>query len=301
MQNVPKLNLDKKDDVLNKAKELYEFLQMRDTMRIFVNMFKGGVGKSTLTEILTYLINYYASILKENENIDLNVLIIDVDPQGTLTHKLTKDLGVMQQSDKSFMDGLKLGNFNNVITQLTDSVDIIKGDWEIANIDSWVRKNLKEDKEMYYLDYLIGNLDKHYDLILMDSIPTTSFYTNNCLMASDFAIVPITTREDCYKQVLPYLSYLSTMRQYNNRLDVIGMVPYLAQNKEKMDRFYLDKYRKEYESLVYDNVINWGNRVLAWSVDGITTTVPYDKVQMKWYDEVLQETISRGKKLLGDG
>lgn len=300
MKDVPKLKLDRKKVALKKAKQLYELLQMRDTMRIFINMFKGGVGKSTLTEILTFLINYYARMLKEHEDIDLNVLVIDIDPQGTLSKKLITDLGVIQESNKTFMDGLKEGSFNDSITKLTENVDIIKGDWEVANIETWVRKNLKEDKEMYYLDFLIENLDKKYDLILMDSIPTTSFYTNNCLMAADFAIVPVKTDKDCYDQVLPYMSYLSTMREYNNKLDVIGMVPYLTQKDVDIDMTYLSKYRKEYGNLVYDNNINWGKRVLAWSTEGITTNVSNDKKQMRWYDEVLQETITRAKELIGD-
>ncbi|WP_353420495.1 ParA family protein [Staphylococcus coagulans] len=218
---------------------------------------------------------------------------------ATEPKKLIKDLGIIQESNKTFMDALKQGSLNNSITKLTENFDIIKGYREVANIETWVRKNLKENKEMYYLNFLIENLDKKYDLILMDSIPTTSFYTNNCLMASDFAIVPVKTDEDCYEQVLPYMTYLSTIREYNKNLDVIGIIPYLAQNN--IDMNYLSKFKKVYGNLVYDNIINWDKRVLAWSTSSITTNISNNKIQMRWYDKVLQKTIVRAKDLLSDG
>ncbi len=182
---------------------------------------------------------------------------------ATEPKKLIKDLGIIQESNKTFMDALKQGSLNNSITKLTE------------------------------------NLDKKYDLILMDSIPTTSFYTNNCLMASDFAIVPVKTDEDCYEQVLPYMTYLSTIREYNKNLDVIGIIPYLAQNN--IDMNYLSKFKKVYGNLVYDNIINWDKRVLAWSTSSITTNISNNKIQMRWYDKVLQKTIVRAKDLLSDG
>ena len=47
---------------------------------IAINMFKGGVGKSTLTQLM-------ADILSAR---GFKVLVIDVDPQGTVTKKFQR-------------------------------------------------------------------------------------------------------------------------------------------------------------------------------------------------------------------
>ena len=54
---------------------------------------------------------------------------------------------------------------------------------------------------------------------------------------------------------------------------------YLARKRVNMSLLILvwrsncRNIRKEYGNLVYDNIINWGKRVLAWSTDGITTNI----------------------------
>ena len=108
-------------------------LKSKDEAIVFtINMFKGGVGKSTLSNLLGYISNRY----------NLKILFVDTDPQRTLTKKLEKNFDTKKEAELSFMDGIKIGTLKKSISNLSGSIDIIKGDWNLAWFDRFSRRSL---------------------------------------------------------------------------------------------------------------------------------------------------------------
>lgn len=250
------------------------------------NNFKGGVGKSTLIALFAFIMVKFK----------IKVLLIDSDPQRTLTKKLMKNFTVKNEASQTFMEGIKNNSLKNCITQLDDYLYIVQGDWELAKLDRYARTNLKQSNEYFLYSYLINDLKKNYDFIIFDSVPTTSLYTHNCIVASDYVIAPTQAEEESYENTISYLNYLNDMRQYNEKLEILGVVPYLTKDDNSTNRSFLKKYYETFGDLTFQNVIKYSARVLTWGTKGITENQGYDKQTLAMYLSVFEEFLERINK-----
>lgn len=267
-----------------KQQEMLDNLKAKeDAITITINMFKGGVGKSTLTNIFGYISNRH----------DLKVLFIDSDPQRTLTKKLAKNFEIEKEAELSFMKAIENEDISKGISKLNKNIDLIKGDWALAWFDRYSRRALRLKDEYYLYKYLLEDVKKDYDLIFLDSVPTTTTLTHNCVVASDYMLVPVESEEDCYENTKDYMFYLSEMTGFNEKLDVLGMVVYLTEDNNKTNSVYLKKYRKEFNDIVFDNIINRLRRVMTWGSKGITENEPYDKKTLTQYNNVFWEFMNK--------
>ena len=250
------------------------------------NNFKGGVGKSTLIALFAFIMVKFK----------IKVLLIDSDPQRTLTKKLMKNFTVKSKASQTFMEGIKNESLKNCITQLDDYLYIVQGDWELAKLDRYARTNLKQSNEYFLYTYLIHDLKKDYDLIIFDSVPTTSLYTHNCIVASDYVIAPTQAEEESYENTISYLNYLNDLRQYNEKLEILGVVPYLTKDDNSTNRSFLKKYYETFGDLTFKNIIKYSARVLTWGTKGITENQGYDKLTLTMYLSVFEEFLDRINK-----
>ncbi len=250
------------------------------------NNFKGGVGKSTLIALFAFIMVKFK----------IKVLLIDSDPQRTLTKKLMKNFTVKNEASQTFMEGIKNNSLKNCITQLDDYLYIVQGDWELAKLDRYARTNLKQSNEYFLYSYLINDLKKDYDFIIFDSVPTTSLYTHNCIVASDYVIAPTQAEEESYENTISYLNYLNDMRQYNEKLEILGVVPYLTKDDNSTNRSFLKKYYETFGDLTFQNIIKYSARVLTWGTKGITENQGYDKQTLTMYLSVFEEFLERLNK-----
>lgn len=250
------------------------------------NNFKGGVGKSTLIALFAFIMVKFK----------IKVLLIDSDPQRTLTKKLMKNFTVKNEASQTFMEGIKNNSLKNCITQLDDYLSIVQGDWELAKLDRYARTNLKQSNEYFLYSYLINDLKKDYDFIIFDSVPTTSLYTHNCIVASDYVIAPTQAEEESYENTISYLNYLNDMRQYNEKLEILGVVPYLTKDDNSTNRSFLKKYYETFGDLTFQNIIKYSARVLTWGTKGITENQGYDKQTLAMYLSVFEEFLERINK-----
>lgn len=250
------------------------------------NNFKGGVGKSTLIALFAFIMVKFK----------IKVLLIDSDPQRTLTKKLMKNFTVKNEASQTFMEGIKNNSLKNCITQLDDYLYIVQGDWELAKLDRYARTNLKQSNEYFLYSYLINDLKKNYDFIIFDSVPTTSLYTHNCIVASDYVIAPTQAEEESYENTISYFNYLNDMRQYNEKLEILGVVPYLTKDDNSTNRSFLKKYYETFGDLTFQNIIKYSARVLTWGTKGITENQGYDKQTLAMYLSVFEEFLERINK-----
>lgn len=271
-------------EIDSKQQEMLDNLKAKeDAITITINMFKGGVGKSTLTNIFGYISNRH----------DLKVLFIDSDPQRTLTKKLAKNFEIEKEAELSFMKAIENEDISKGISKLNKNIDLVKGDWALAWFDRYSRRALRLKDEYYLYKYLLEDVKKDYDLIFLDSVPTTTTLTHNCIVASDYILVPVESEEDCYENAKDYMFYLSEMTQYNSKLDVLGMIVYLTEDNNKTNSIYLNKYKNEFKALVFENIINRLRRVMTWGSKGITENEPYDKKTLTQYNNVFWEFMNK--------
>ncbi|EHK9432928.1 ParA family protein [Staphylococcus aureus] len=264
--------------------EILTLIKQRSTALVLtVNNYKGGVGKSTLIVLFAYIFS----------KLKIKILLVDSDPQRTLTKKIQKNFPVIEQSKYTFMEGIKRNTLEQSITKLGEYIYIVEGDWELSTLDRYSRENLKIEAEYYLYSFLIDSLKAKFDLIIFDAVPTTSIFTHNCIVASDYVLAPTQAEEESYDNTISYMNYLNSMKNYNQSLDILGVVPYLSELDNATNIKYLKKYQHTFGKLTFQNIIKRSARVMSWGTDGITETKGYDKQTLSMYINVFKEFLER--------
>lgn len=266
-------------------KQLKKLIEERgEAFVILNNYFKGGVGKSKLSNMFAYLLN----------KMNLRVLMIDEDLQGTLSKDLEKTFSYPKPKI-NFYEGLKLGDLSKSVVSISYNVDLIPGTFDLMLLPKLTRSWTFE-KESRLLANLLAPLKEQYDLIIIDTVPTPSVYTNNAIVASDYVMIPLQAEEESTNNIQNYISYLLDLQElFNPDLDMIGFVQYLVDTDSATIISNLEELYDEHkeDNLVFKNIIKRSNKVSTWSNNGITENKGYDKKTLGMYLDVLNEMIER--------
>ena len=177
---------------------------------------KGGVGKTTTT------VNLGVGLANEG----YRVLLIDADPQGSLTvslgvknpDELPVSLATVLQRviDDRPIDG-GLG-----IIQHEEGVDLLPSNIELSGLEiSLFNVMSREFILKGYVDEIRGN----YDYILIDSMPSLGMMTVNSLVAADSVIIPSQPNFLSTKGLNLLMRSISKVkRQINPRLRIDGIL-----------------------------------------------------------------------------
>ena len=144
---------------------------------------KGGVGKTTTAA------NLGAGLVRQGKK----VMLIDADPQGSLTLSLgvknpdeldSTLANVMERivDDKEFKSGFAL-------LRTEEGIDLMPSNIELSGIE--VRLVNEMSRERVLKSYIDTVRDK-YDYILIDCMPSLGMMTFNALCSADSVIIPTT-------------------------------------------------------------------------------------------------------------
>ncbi len=184
---------------------------------------KGGVGKTTLT------INLGAALA----DLGQRVLLVDLDPQG----HLTEGLGLQEaylNSPTTLYDALtskesvQLATLIQRQTHNHEPVDVIPSSFQLmlAEQSLYMARN-REHK----LKNLLGQLDNHYDYVLIDCPPVLGNLTDNALNAARRVLIPIQAEATSVRALdLLFDQIESIERGLNIHIQVLGVVPNLVQD-----------------------------------------------------------------------
>ena len=175
---------------------------------------KGGVGKTTTVLELAYQFQ-----LEQKK-----VLVIDMDPQGSVTSVLTgkKDfdtsvIGLFESEEQ-----VVLKNF--IQKSLTDwgNIYVIPGDRRTSNLSSILVERVARD---CILSEQIKPAKKLFDYILIDTPPLLGIGTMNALTASDYFL--ITTEASRFgSEAIPGVTKLAknVKEKTNPSLELLGVI-----------------------------------------------------------------------------
>ena len=205
---------------------------------------KGGIWKTSTATAL-------ASILNSK---GLKTLLIDADPQGNSTDTyrgISKDKPTLFDVILDLEDPLPA----NEAIQKTESGDIIASDPLLKEADI---KFPSDGEEYFRLKDALENLTG-YDYVVIDTAPADNKLLKNCLVASDYVVIPVTP--DRYAiQGLSELSHtISTQQKRNNKnLLIAGLLMIRYKSRQTLSKEVestLQRISEQMHTTVFDSKV----------------------------------------------
>lgn len=209
---------------------------------------KGGTGKTTTCE------NLGIGLANEGKK----VLLVDTDPQGSLTIALGNpkpdDLPVTLTDlmAKIMQDQPPLPKEG--ILSHEEGVDLVPANITLSGLEvSLVNAMSRETILKQYLETVKGQ----YDYILLDCMPSLGMLTVNALAASDQVLIPVQANYLSAKGLEQLLQTVNKVkRQINPKLRIEGILLTMVDSRTN--------YAKEISTLIRDT---YGSKLKAYDAD----------------------------------
>ncbi len=189
---------------------------MSESKIIAITNQKGGVAKSTTT------VNLGVGLVKLGKK----VLVIDADPQGSLTVSLGyKNPDEIDNTLSNLMQNiLEETEFNcsDYIIHHPEGIDLIPSNIELSGMEISLFNAINREQ---ILSKCIAPLGDRYDYILIDCMPSLGLMTINALSAADSVLIPCQPNFLSTKGLNLLLKSISKVkRQINPDLDILGIL-----------------------------------------------------------------------------
>ena len=143
---------------------------------------KGGVAKSTTT------LNLGVGLARNGKK----VLLIDADPQGSLTASLgyvePDDIGTtLATIMMNIINDEEIGEEEGILHH-KEQIDLLPANIELSALEVTMSNVMSRERIMKeYID----TMRSRYDYILIDCMPSLGMMTINALVASDTVLIPV--------------------------------------------------------------------------------------------------------------
>ena len=176
---------------------------------------KGGVAKTTTTVNLGVALAQFGK----------RVLLVDNDPQGSLTISLGEEPDALDVTLSSLMEDTiredRISWEKGILCHL-EGVDYVPANLALSGLEvSLVNVMSRETVLRRYLE----QVKRHYDYILIDCNPSLGMLTINSLTAADSVLIPVETQYLSARGMVLLMQTIQTVRrQINRRLEIEGIL-----------------------------------------------------------------------------
>lgn len=223
---------------------------------------KGGVGKTTTAA------NLGAGLVRQGKK----VMIIDADPQGSLTLSLgVKNPDELDSTLANVMERIvedKEIESGFAILRTEEGIDLMPSNIELSGIE--VRLVNEMSRERVLKSYVDTVRDK-YDYILIDCMPSLGMMTFNALCSADSVIIPTTPEFLSAKGLEQLLGTINRVkRRINPDLKIDGILITMVDNRTRFGRGLANLIRQQYGKYptVFKTVIPRSIRAVETAAEG---------------------------------
>jgi chromosome partitioning protein len=202
---------------------------------------KGGVAKTTTVASIG------AALVERAQR----VLLVDLDPQGSLTFSLGIDPENLDLSVHQVLLGEK--SAGDVIIKTEDGPDLLPATIELAGAEAAL---LTRTGREHVLRAALEDVAHDYDWILLDCPPSLGVLTVGALSAADQLLIPLQCETLSHRGVGQLLDTVHDVRRFTNRgLQVLGVLPTLYDGRTRHARTVLETIGETYGLQVLEPAI----------------------------------------------
>ncbi len=220
---------------------------------------KGGVAKTTTT------LNLGVALSEKG----LQVLLVDLDPQGNLT-----------MSQGLNPDSIERSMFDVLVHRLPigevihhTEVDLAVSSIDLAGAELALSSMIGRERA---LEKAIVPVKDNYDYVLIDTPPSLGLLTINALVASNGVIVPVQCEYLSLRGLVQLENTLSMIREnLNPSVGIEGILPTMYDSRTLHSREAVEILQENFGELVFDTKIRKTVRYAEAPVKG-TSVLKYD-------------------------
>lgn len=214
---------------------------------------KGGVGKTTTASSLS------AELAINGKR----TLLIDADPQANATKMFLRDDEIKTSlADVLISSPTQPSSSIQEKRQATDlqNLDIVPATITLANFDREPPLSIKK------LRSVLKEVYDEYDFVIIDTPPNFGLLLSTALIASDYVLVPVQAAPFALSGLGDLLAVIEDSKQLNEKLDILGAVCTLYDNRTKISKDSLQKLNemgKTHNFYVFQAVVNKDTKLEA--------------------------------------
>lgn len=221
---------------------------------------KGGVGK-TFTAV-----NVAIGVARRMQ--DIRVLVLDLDPQGSLSISL----GVENPDDEtdtvsSALEKVRSGEDFDPKTGIRthpEGIDFLPGNITLIDTETHLTTVISRE---YILGKYLHQLKDEYDVVILDCSPSLGLITVNALACSDQIIIPVQAQYLSVKGMEQLFRTVGEVKKINSKLEVAGVLVTMASTRTK-------NFRKTYQNILdqYTDKVNIFKTTIPHSTKAMETS-----------------------------
>lgn len=200
---------------------------------------KGGVGKTTLTI-------HVAGALADR---DLDVLVVDLAPEGALTSILDYDEAYSDLDREVSLHELLLdpdrANSVDDIILAGEEFDLFPANERM--VDRTGGELSGEPRARERLKMVLDELATGYDVVLVDNMPSINVLTDNALVASDGVLIPAYAEALSVQGLDRLQKQINSVRDYFGAVRILGIIANRVEHNNQADAM-LNQLHSEFEA-----------------------------------------------------
>lgn len=216
---------------------------------------KGGVAKTTSVLSLS------AAMVERKRS----VLVVDLDPQASLTFSLGIDPEALDASIHDVLLGRT--SLRSVLVEAND-ITVVPANIDLAGAE--VHLLTKPGRE-YVLRKALAKVRDDYDYVMIDCPPSLGVLTINGLTAADEVIIPLQCETLGLRGMGQLLDTIEDIREFTNSgLAICGVIASMYDGRTNLANEILESVRSEYELKVLEPPIPKSIRVAESPREGLS-------------------------------
>jgi chromosome partitioning protein len=241
---------------------------------------KGGVAKTTTT------LNLAVAFREKG----LNVLVVDLDPQGNLT--MSQGLNP-DTIEKSMFDVLVHRiPIEDIIA--TREVDVAVASIDLAGAELALSSMIGRERA---LEKALATVRDKYDYILIDTPPSLGLLTINAFVSATGVIVPVQCEYLALRGLVQLENTLAMVREnLNPQVEIVGILPTMYDKRTLHSREAVEILRENFGDLVFNTKIRKTVRFAEAPVKGASVLLyDSDGEAAKLYRDLAKEVLDGAK------